>query len=143
MPAGSQRPGGVKEIKQSAGVHHGAVRAEIHGAVFHYATRKEHPRIGLGSDANPGISLAVLEEDVVAGFVLLYQIVLEQQCVSFAVHHRILHVGNLADKQAGLCIQPFRGHKILRHPLMQVLGLAHINNRSLGVVIAVNSGGMR
>jgi len=124
-------------------VHDRAVRPEIPGAVLLHAAREEHPRIGLVGDADPGVGLAVLEEDVVMGLVLLDEVVLQQQGVRLAVDHGVLQVGNLAHQDAGLGVEPLRGHEILRHPLVQVLGLAHINHRSLGVIIAVDSGGMR
>ena len=76
------------------------------------------------------------------GLVLLDEVVLEQQRVRFAVHYRILYVRYPCDEQAGFGVQPFGSHEILRHPLVEVLGLAHINDRSLGIVITVDSGGM-
>ena len=77
------------------------------------------------------------------GLVLLDEVVLQQQGVGLAVHHAVLQVCNLAHQDAGLGVEPPGVHEILCHPLSEVLGLAHINNRSLGIVITVDSGGMR
>ena len=143
VTAGAQRPDLVNRVQKGTGMHHGAVRAEILGSVAHNPAGEEHAREWLGSDADPGIGLAVLKEYVVVGLVLLDEVVLQQQGVGLGVHHAVLHVGDLAHQDTGLGIEPFGRHEILGHPLAEVLCLAYINNRSLGVVIPVNSGGMR
>ena len=140
VPAVAERVGLFEELQQVARVHHCAVGPEIAGTVLLVSAGKEHPGIGLGCDAYPGIGLGVLQEDVVAGFVLLDQIVLEKQGVGLGVHHAVLKVRNLADQDAGLGVKPFRRHEVLGNALVQVLCLAHIDNFPVGVVVAVHAG---
>ena len=124
-------------------MHYAAIRAEIAVALtFFDAARDEHAGELLTGDADPGIGLGVLQQDVVLGFVLLDEVVFQQQGIGLAVHHRELGVGYLGNQDAGFGVQPLRGHEILRHPLVQVLGLAHINHLSLGVIVPINTGGM-
>ena len=132
-----------EEFQQGLGVHHRTIGAEIAGAVAHQLPGQEDLGELVGGHAYPGVGLGVLEQDVVAGFVLLDQIVLEQQGVSLGVDDRILHVGYLRHQHPGLGREPGGVGEILGDPLVEVLGLAYINDRSLGVVITVDSGGMR
>ena len=76
------------------------------------------------------------------GLVLLYQVVLQQQGVCFGVHHRELGICYLGNEESRLDIQSFRRHEILRHPLVQILGLAYIDDFPRGIVIAIHPRGM-
>ena len=104
--------------------------------------RKIHFRERARADAYPRIGLGVLQQDVVLGFVLLDEIVLQEQCIRFGIHDRVLGIGDFGDKDACLDIEPFRRHEILRDPFVKVFRLAHIYDNPLGVIISVNSGGM-
>ena len=141
--AGAQGVHFVEEIHHVARVHHAAVGPEIAGAVLHHAARQEDLGEFVPGHADPGVGLGVLEQDVVAGLVLLDEVVLQQQGVGLGVHHAVLGVGDLAHQDAGLGVEPLRRHEILRHPLVQVLGLAHIDHIPRGVIIAIDTRGMR
>ncbi len=141
--AGAQFVRFREEIHQIARVHHGTVGAEVPVPLALLdAPGNEHPGELLAGDANPGIGLGILEENVVLGFVLLDEVVLQKEGIGLGIHYGELGVGNLAYQDAGFGVQALRRHKILRHPLVEVLGLSHINNLSLGVIISVDAGGM-
>lgn len=143
MPAVPQRIILLEEFEQIARVHHRAVRAEVARAVLLHAPGEEHPRIRLGCNAYPRVGLAVFQEYVVAGLVLLDEVVLQQQGVGLGVNHAVLQVRNLAHQDPGLGVQPLRRHEILRHPLVQVLRLAHIYHLPVGIVVPIHPGAVR
>ena len=143
MLAGAKRIYAVDELHEVTGVHDAAVWAEIARAVLYEAARQEHAREILGGHAYPRVCLRVLQEYVVAGLELLYEIVLQQQGIRLRLHHSILRVCNLRDHHGSLPRQPLGRHEILRNPLMQVLSLTHINHIPLSVIISVNARGMR
>ena len=143
MLAGAKRIYAVDELHEITGVHDAAVWAEIARAVLDETARQEDAREVLGGHAYPRICLRVLQEYVVAGLELLDEIVLQQQGIRLRLYHRILRVGNLRHHHGSLPRQPLGRHEILRNPLMQVLCLTHINHIPLGVIIPVDTRGMR
>ena len=141
--AGTEGVHFVKEVHQVSGVHHAAVGPEVPVPLaFLDAAGNEHPGEIVTGNANPGVGLGILEEDVVLGLVLLDEVVFQQEGIGFGVHHRELGIGNLAYQDAGFGVQALRGHEILRHTLVEVFGLAYINHRSLGVIVSIHAGGM-
>ena len=122
---------------------HRAVRAEIAGTVLHYAAGQEDLGIHFLAHAYPRIGLRVLEQYVVTGFVLLDEIVFQQQGIRLAVNHRVLEVCNAGYQYGCLRGEAGRIDEILRDTLVEVLGLAHINDGSRGVIVTVNARGVR
>ena len=51
--------------------------------------------------ANPGVTLVVLEQHIVARLELLDETILKVESFLFAVDHNVLHVPNVAHKQIG------------------------------------------
>ena len=143
MVAGTQWIKLPEQVHKVACVHHRTVRPEITRPVLNHPPCQEHLREIIRSHTYPGISLGILEQYIVFGLVLLDEVVLQKKRVRLGVHDRELSVRNPGDKKSCLAVQPFRIHEILRHPLMEVLGLSHVYHRSLGVIITVDSGGMR
>ena len=143
MLAGAQEIVRIEEIQEIPGVHDRAVGAEISGSVLHELSGEEDAWEGLVGDTYPGIGLGVLQQYVVLRFVLLDKIVFEQQCVRFRIHDRILDFYDFRDKYAGLGVQTLRRHEILMDTFEEILRLAHINNRSRGIIIPVNTRGVR
>ena len=123
-------------------VHDAAVRAKV-AVAFLYAPGDEHLGEVVAGDADPGIRLGILEQNIVLGLVLFDEVVLEEKGVGLGVYYRELGIGNLAHKDAGLGIEPLRGNKILRDALVKVFCLAHVYHFSLGVVVTVYAGRMR
>ena len=124
-------------------MHDAAVGSEIAGAVLDQPAGQEDLGILIRAHADPGIGLRVLEQDVVPGLVLLDEVVFQQQGIRLGSHDRKLGVGDLRDQDAGLAVEPLRRDEILGDPLVQVLRLAYIDDIPLGVIVAVDTGGMR
>ena len=133
----------TEKLQQVAGVHDAAVGTEIAGPVPDQPPRQIDFRELVRAHADPRIGLRVLQQDVVAGLVLLDQVVLQQEGVGLGVHDGELRIGDLGHQDARFRVQPFRGHEILRDPLVQVLRLPHIDDLPRGVIIPVDAGGMR
>ena len=131
----------VKEFKQIAGMHYGTVGPEI-AVPFHDPAGQVNLRELVSRDAYPRIGLGILQENVVFRPVLLYEIILKKQGVRLGIHHGILRVRNLGNQNPGLGREPLGRGEILGHPLVEILGLAHIYHNPLGVIIPVDSGGM-
>lgn len=124
------------------GVLDGTVWSEIAGTIMHHLPGQEHPGKGLACHTYPRIGLGVLQQYVVARLILLDQVVLEEQRISLAVNDGVLDVCNLGYENPGLEIEAVLGHEILRDTLVQVLGLAYIDNIPRGVIISIDPGGM-
>ena len=69
---------------------------------FVLLTRLEYPWKILACDAYVRITLSVLKQDVVVRLVLLYQVVLKQECILFATNHHILDVRYMCYQLSGL-----------------------------------------
>ena len=143
VTACAQRIYGMEEFHKIPSMHDTAVWAEIAGPVLHHASCKEHTGKLFGSDAYPRICLGVLEKYIVSRFELLDEVVLQQQCICLGLHDGILGIGNLRHHHGSLARKSVRRHEILRDPFVQVLCLAYIYDIPLGVIITVDSGGMR
>ena len=133
----------MEEFDKIARVDHTAVRPEITGPVLDHSAGKKHLRKVSRTDAYPWISLGVLEQDVVTGLELLDKVVFQQQSIRLRLDDSILGVGYLGYHDRGLACQSLCRHKILRHSLVQVLSLTYIYDIPLGVIIPIDTGGMR
>ncbi len=141
--AGTQGIHLLEEVEQIVGMLHRTVGAEIARAVPEHAPCQEDLREFVRSHTYPRIGLGVLEQDIVFGLVLLDEIVLKQQGIRLGIDHRVLCVRDFGDHHRSLARQPLLGHEILRYPLVQILSLTHINHIPLGVIIPVDTRGMR
>ena len=140
--AGTKRIVLPEKLQKIVGVSHRAIRTEIGPGLAIHPPGKEYSRELLICNHYPRIGLGVLQKAIVVGFVLLYQVVLQQQRVSLRINHRELSVRDLGDQDPCLNIEPLGRHKILRHTFMEVLSLTHINHLPRGIVIAINPRGM-
>ena len=73
------------------------------------------------------------------GLELLDEVVLEQEGVFFGLDHGIGQVGDVLDERAGLAVKLLRRAEILRNAPFQVLGLAHVDDLSGCVEVAVDA----
>ena len=119
------------------------VGAEIAGTVLYDSACEENLRKDIIADTYPGVGLGILEQNVVFGLVLFDEVVLQQQRIRLALHHGILCIGYFGDHYRGLACEPLLRDEVLRNSLMQVLGLAHIDNVPVSVIVTVNSALMR
>ncbi len=116
-------------------------RAEVPGLVFFHKTGKEYTgkRLGYG-DLYVGIGLVILEHGVVAGTVLLDEVVLKNQRLQLRVRNYIFKTGDLLDHHVYLRSAPYVGTKIRPYTVVQVDGFAHIHNGVVGIAHYVDPG---
>ena len=126
------------------GVHRADVRVgPVVGApLLVDGARLEHPRKHLVGDANARVCLAVFQQNIVARVVFLDKAVFQQQRVFLGVYHRVGYVVYLAHQHLRL-VAVYFGVKIRRHSALQVFCLAHIDYRSMLVVILIAAGLLR
>ena len=118
-------------------------RAEVAAGVGRAGADDAEFRQGVGEvDPDLGELLVVAEEDVPAGAPALDQLPFEQEglglgpdLVPFHVGHRVHHRGHLGG-------HPLAGHEIRGQTLLEVLGLAHIDDQPRGVLHEVDARGM-
>lgn len=78
-------------------------------------------------DADAGVTLAVFEEDVVVGLVLLDEVVFEQKSILLAIHHDIAYIGDVLDELLGLkAVLLFV--EVTAHTAVEVLRFTHIDD---------------
>ena len=90
--AGAELVEGVDQVQQMVGVLHRTVRAKVLGAVPDKFSGEEYSWEWLILYAYPRIAFAVLEQDIVFGLVLFYEVVFKQQRVLLALYNCVLHI---------------------------------------------------
>jgi len=120
----------------------GEVRAEVGRAVFAEPTRDEDFWVAVGErELDVGVSFVVAQEDVEARLALLDQVVFEGQGFALIGDEDVFDVDGLAHERAGLGVGGLVGGEEVRtHARAQVLGLAHIDDLALGVLVEVAAG---
>ena len=94
--------------------------------------------LGTG-DFQIGVTFVVAKQNVVARLEGLDEVVFQQQGLGLGAHHRGFQTCNLADHMADTrAAMAFL--KVAADPFFKVVGLAHIQDLSLGVVIPVDPG---
>ena len=125
------------------------VRAKVAVLFVHRPTVVRHARKDLpwrvasgpsrAGDLEVRVALVVAEQDVELGVQRLDQVVFQQQRLGLGAHHRGLHAHDLADHvadaRAAMVLLEVAGH-----PALEVERLAHVQERALGVEIAIDAG---
>ena len=132
----------MEEFNKITSMNHTAVRTKVTGSVLDNPAGQEYLWEISTTDTYPRICLGVLQEDVITGLELLDQIVFKQKGIRLRVHDRIFRTCNLRHHYSCLASQALCWDKILRNSLMQILGLTHIYNSPLGIIISIDTGGM-
>ena len=134
LSAGGQAQGGAQGIDDGLGVLPAGIGAEIPGPVLRHLAGQGEPGIGLVGQADIGIALVVLEQDVIPGLVPLDEGALQHQGLELAVGDDHVEVVDLADHGPGLLGMGGGVLKILGDPIFQRLGFAHIDDGVLGIL---------
>ena len=87
-----------------------------------------------------GIRLVVAQKDVVARLLLLDQVVLERQRFLLVVHDDVVEVNRLAQQRSGLGVSSRAFQKIRTHARAQAVGLAHVDDLPVGVLVEIHAG---
>ena len=116
-----------------------AVGSVVRRAVADDAAGLEDAREVFVLDADAGVGLVVLQQDVVARLVFLDEVVLQQQGVFFGVDHDVADVGYLAHQYAGLA-GPVVAVEVGGDSPFQIFGLSNVDDGSFAVQVLVDAG---
>ena len=86
----------------------------------------------LAAEINIGIGFIVFQADVIWRPVLFDQVVLQQQRIHLGSGHRDFNVTDAIDQGHGLRCEP-ACPEVAGHPVLQVLGLAHVQQLTVPV----------
>ena len=115
-----------------------AVRTEVFAMKLIDSARFEYSRIGFSSNADTGITFAILEENIIVRLITLNQIILEQKSILLGVDHYIFDISNIAHERVGLktfvLFIP-----ITIYPPLQVFSFAYVNNHPVRVEVLIYS----
>ena len=136
--AGAQQEGLLDQLDALAHRQPAGERPEVLGLLVEAAAVIGQTRKLARREADIGIGLVVAEEDVVLGRELLDQRVLKNQRLGFRARRRRHHIRHLLQHQrdaravAGLL-------EIGADPPLEVLGLADVKHRLVGIEHAINA----
>ena len=101
-------------------------------------TSDVHSRIETARDADPGIALVILEQDIVARLEFLDQGILQVEGLFLGIDDSVFQVSNIAHKHscAQRCVFAV---EVGAHTALEVLGLADVYNRALPIAVAINA----
>jgi len=85
------------------------------------------------------ISFVIAQQHIEARLLLLDEIIFKRQRLFFVVHHNVVNVHRLAHQRAGFSLVIGAFYKVIAHPGAQVLGLANVNHRPLGVLVQIHA----
>ena len=131
----------MDELDHAIGEVAGKVGAEVGGAVLAQAAGDKDLGKAVGEgELDVGVGLVVAQQDVEARLALLDEIVFEGQGLVLVGDEDVFEIDGLAHQRAGLRVG-LRGFKqIGAHAGAQVLGLAHIDDFALGVLVEIHAG---
>ena len=134
------RTDGVQRFAECQdGMHrlHVGVRPKVFGPVLAHLAGGEDSWESFVFDDNEGVRLVVFQLDVVERLVLLDQAVFEQQRVRLARGDDPVDGGDFAHEQPRFARLPL--HEVTRHPLLQVLGFADVQDGAVFVEVFVDA----
>ena len=141
LPAGGQLQGRAQGVQDGLGVVAAPKGAEIPGPVIGHAALDGEAGVALTHrQADVGVALVVLQQDVVAGFMALDEGVFQHQGLKLRVGHDGIEVVDLGHHGPGLFRVAGLVVEVLADPVFQGLGLAHIDDRPLFVHHQVDPG---
>ena len=113
------------------------IRPKVFGPVLAHLAGREDSWESFVFDDNEGVRLVVFQLDVVERLVLLDQAVFEQQRIRLARGDNPVDGGDFAHEQPRFARLPL--HEVTRHPLLQVLGLADVQDGAVFVEVFVDA----
>ena len=87
-----------------------------------------------------GIAFVVLEQNVEARLALLDQVGFERQRLGLVADQDVFQINGLAHQRARFGVGLRRLQQVRANARAQVLGLAHVDHRALGVLVEVDAG---
>jgi hypothetical protein len=139
--ATGQKKTAVNELDYAISQIAGEVRPIISRAVFAQAARHENLGEAVGQgELDVGVGLVVAQQNVEARLALLDEIVFERECFVLVGDEDGLNIDGLAHQRAGFCVGLRGFQQIGAHARAQVVGLAHIDDLALGVLVEIHAG---
>ena len=139
--AAADRKDLVHQVEGRVHRPHVAVGAQIARAVAHHVAGREYARERLGGNADEGILLVVLEQDIVARFEGLDLGGLEYEGLLLGLGDDALEVGDAAHQRLELAAPVVRPLLEIRtHPAAETLGLAYVYGFAVPVLHQINAG---
>ena len=131
----------MDQLDDAPGQAAGKVRAVVGRAVLQQPPRDEDLGEAVAhGELDIGIALVVLEQDVEARLALLDEVGFEGQRFALVADQDVFEIDGLAHQRAGFGVG-LRGFQQVRaNARAQVLGLAHVDHRTFGVLVEVNAG---
>ncbi|MPM67526.1 hypothetical protein SDC9_114449 [bioreactor metagenome] len=127
--AGGQTQSGAQSLQNGEGAGAAAEGAEVARAVLGGAAHQGKLGIGLADgQADIGVALAVLEQNVIFGLMALNEGALQHQRLKLRIGQDYIEPADLRDQGAGFFTVAGGVLKILGDPVFQGLGLAHVND---------------
>ena len=122
-------------------VHHkaGHIRPDVLTAVVQVVLVRHNTREGLIGDLDIAVSLIVLEQDIVLGVVQLDQAALQHQRFKFAVGDDVVKIHYILHHLVDLGQMMIDGPEVAGYPVLELLGLAHIDNGIVFILHNINS----
>lgn len=140
MAAGAYSVQRVDEFDHPVCVLYGGVRAIIFRAVFDIASGQEDPWKRFVGDADPGIGLVILQQNVVMRLKLLDQIVFQKKGILLRFHQGVVHICDMLHQGAGFLVKLLFRTEILAYATFQILGFADIYDCAGGIEVSVHPG---
>ena len=130
----------MNELSHAVSKIPGKVRTVVCRAVLPQPSRDKHLGVAVGQrELYIGVSLIVPQQDVKSRLALLDQVVLKRQGLVLIGYQDVFKVHRLAHQRPCFGVGLRRSQQVRPYPRAQVLGLAHINNLSLGVLVEVHA----
>ncbi len=131
----------LKQVQGIAGRTRAREGAEIAPLTAPRSAMKRKPReLLLGREVDIWEALVVPQHDVVAGTVLLDEVVLEQQRFGLGVGGRDLHRYRVLHERPRLRRQLVGRAEVARHAFLEIARLAHVEHLTAGIEHAVDAG---
>ena len=138
--AGRQQKGLVRFVNGIFDHPRRHIRPDILGSVVCLLLDLGDPGVGVAAaDPQIAVALVILQQDVVLWVVQLDQAAFEHQRLKFARGHNGLKVLHLHHHRQHLGGMPLQRAEIARHPVLQLFGLADVDDLPRPVVHEVNS----
>ena len=139
--ATGQKKAAVDQLDYAIGKVAGKVGAVIGCAVFAQTPRDKDLGKAVGErELDVGVGLVVAQQDVEARLALLDEVVFEGEGLVLIGDKDVFDIDGLAHERAGFGVG-LRGFKqIGAHARAEIVGLAHIDDFALGVLVEIHAG---
>ena len=131
----------VDQVRDAIRKIRGKVWAIVLAAIFAQPPRHIHPRPALAQgQLHIGIGLVVAQQDVEPRLALFDEVVLQRQSLFVVGNNDVIDIDGLAHQSPGLGVLPSSLMKVAGNPAAEILGLPHVDDLTLGVLVQIHAG---